>query len=149
MASGIGFIDGGLIFVRRDTVRGLTTAASVWVSAAIGLACGAGAPELGSTGLLLELCVTFLLPKVRGLQPIQHKSYRLSVVYPTGIGALRDIISACSSAGWTVEEFAQFRQSTWRLTGLVTHISWPIVSKQFRTFEALRSHLLQPKYDQI
>lgn len=64
VASGIGFIDGGLIFVRRDTVRGLTTAASVWVSAAIGLACGAGAPELGSTGLLLELCVTFLLPTV-------------------------------------------------------------------------------------
>src|SRR5690349_3978859 len=38
VASGIGFIGGGLIFVRRDAVRGLTTAAGVWVTAAIGLA---------------------------------------------------------------------------------------------------------------
>src|SRR5262245_57013671 len=42
VASGIGFIGGGLIFVRRDAVRGLTTAAGVWVTAAIGLAAGAG-----------------------------------------------------------------------------------------------------------
>ena len=42
VASGIGFIGGGLIFVRRDAVRGLTTAAGVWVTSAIGLAAGAG-----------------------------------------------------------------------------------------------------------
>src|ERR1700683_599230 len=38
---GIGFIGGGLIFVRRDSVRGLTTAAIVWLTAAVGMACGA------------------------------------------------------------------------------------------------------------
>ena len=38
VVSGIGFIGGGLIFVRQDAVRGLTTAAGVWVTAAIGLA---------------------------------------------------------------------------------------------------------------
>ncbi|MFI6983312.1 MgtC/SapB family protein [Embleya sp. NPDC050154] len=42
VVSGIGFIGGGLIFVRRDTVRGLTTAAVVWLTCAIGMACGAG-----------------------------------------------------------------------------------------------------------
>src|SRR6201996_4904623 len=42
IVSGIGFIGAGLIFVRRDSVRGLTTAASVWVTAAIGSAAGAG-----------------------------------------------------------------------------------------------------------
>src|SRR6201996_6100258 len=42
IVSGLGFIGGGLIFVRRDVVRGLTTAAIVWVTAAIGMACGAG-----------------------------------------------------------------------------------------------------------
>src|ERR1700760_3184111 len=41
IVSGIGFIGGGLIFVRRDVVRGLTTAAVVWVAAAVGAACGA------------------------------------------------------------------------------------------------------------
>jgi len=42
VVSGIGFLGAGLIFVRREIVRGLTTAASVWLSAAIGLACGSG-----------------------------------------------------------------------------------------------------------
>src|ERR1700722_12735195 len=42
IVSGIGFIGGGVIFMRRDVVRGLTTAASVWLTAALGMACGAG-----------------------------------------------------------------------------------------------------------
>ncbi len=43
IVSGIGFIGGGrLIFVRRDAVRGLTTAAVVWVTAAVGMAAGGG-----------------------------------------------------------------------------------------------------------
>lgn len=46
IVSGIGFIGGGLIFVRQDVVRGLTTAAVVWMTAAIGMAAGAGLPVL-------------------------------------------------------------------------------------------------------
>jgi putative Mg2+ transporter-C (MgtC) family protein len=46
IVSGIGFIGGGLIFVQRDIVRGLTTAAAVWLTAALGMACGAGLPLL-------------------------------------------------------------------------------------------------------
>jgi putative Mg2+ transporter-C (MgtC) family protein len=42
IVSGVGFLGAGLIFVRRDSVRGLTTAASIWVTAAIGAASGAG-----------------------------------------------------------------------------------------------------------
>jgi putative Mg2+ transporter-C (MgtC) family protein len=38
IVSGIGFIGGGLIFVRGDAVRGLTTAAAVWLTAAVGMA---------------------------------------------------------------------------------------------------------------
>ena len=45
IVSGIGFIGGGIIFVRRDTVRGLTTAAGVWVTAAVGMACGGDLPQ--------------------------------------------------------------------------------------------------------
>ena len=36
----------GLIFVQRDIVRGLTTAAAIWLTAAVGVACGAGLPVL-------------------------------------------------------------------------------------------------------
>jgi putative Mg2+ transporter-C (MgtC) family protein len=41
IVSGIGFLGAGLIFVRRDAVRGLTTAAAIWVTAAVGSAAGA------------------------------------------------------------------------------------------------------------
>jgi putative Mg2+ transporter-C (MgtC) family protein len=52
IVSGIGFIGGGVIFVRKDLVRGLTTATTIWVTAAVGMACGAGLPLLaiGVTG---------------------------------------------------------------------------------------------------
>ena len=46
IVSGIGFIGGGLIFVQRDVVCGLTTAAIIWLTAAAGMACGAGLPLL-------------------------------------------------------------------------------------------------------
>ncbi|MFD0774894.1 MgtC/SapB family protein, partial [Streptomonospora algeriensis] len=42
IASGIGFVGAGVIFVRQDIVRGLTTAATIWVAAAVGTAAGAG-----------------------------------------------------------------------------------------------------------
>jgi putative Mg2+ transporter-C (MgtC) family protein len=42
VVSGIGFLGAGLIIVRQEAVRGLTTAAGIWVCAAIGLACGSG-----------------------------------------------------------------------------------------------------------
>lgn len=42
VVTGIGFIGAGVIILQRNIVRGVTTAAGVWVVAAIGLACGAG-----------------------------------------------------------------------------------------------------------
>lgn len=44
VVSGIGFLGAGVILLRRETetIRNLTTAASIWVVAAIGLAVGAG-----------------------------------------------------------------------------------------------------------
>jgi len=51
IVTGIGFIGAGLVFVRGDSVRGLTTAATVWLVTAVGMACGAGL-------LLLALVVT-------------------------------------------------------------------------------------------
>jgi putative Mg2+ transporter-C (MgtC) family protein len=36
IVTGVGFLGAGLIFVRRDSVRGLTTAAAIWITAAVG-----------------------------------------------------------------------------------------------------------------
>jgi putative Mg2+ transporter-C (MgtC) family protein len=56
VVSGIGFIGGGVIFMRRDVVRGLTTAASIWFTAALGMACGAGRVPGTKQAQLLSVC---------------------------------------------------------------------------------------------
>ena len=55
VVSGIGFLGAGTIIQFRDSVRGLTTAASVWAAAGIGLAVGAGfyVGAVATTGLVL------------------------------------------------------------------------------------------------
>lgn len=53
--SGIGFIGAGTIILQKQMVRGLTTAAGIWVTAGIGLAIGAGMYMLGISATLLTL----------------------------------------------------------------------------------------------
>lgn len=45
--SGVGFIGAGIIFVRNDTIQGLTTAAGIWATAGIGMCIGAGLYGIG------------------------------------------------------------------------------------------------------
>ncbi len=61
VVSGIGFLGAGTIIVQGYTVRGLTTAASIWVVAGIGLSVGVGMYFAGvfTTGIVI-LCLIFL-----------------------------------------------------------------------------------------
>lgn len=62
IVTGIGFIGAGIIFVRGDFVRGLTTSATVWLTAAIGMACGAGLPLLALAATVGYFLITLLFP---------------------------------------------------------------------------------------
>src|ERR1700733_1252150 len=62
IVSGIGFIGGGVIFVRKDLVRGLTTATTIWVTSAVGMACGAGLPLLAIAVTCANFVVVFGFP---------------------------------------------------------------------------------------
>ncbi len=55
VVSGIGFIGAGTIIFQKNAVRGLTTAAGVWVTAAIGLACGGGMYLLSTAATVMVL----------------------------------------------------------------------------------------------
>ena len=55
VVSGIGFIGAGIIIFQRNVVRGLTTAAGLWATAAIGLAIGGGMWWIGIVATLLVL----------------------------------------------------------------------------------------------
>ncbi|HXW82198.1 MAG TPA: MgtC/SapB family protein, partial [Acidimicrobiales bacterium] len=64
IVTGVGFLGAGIIFVRRDSVRGLTTAASIWVTAAIGAAAGAGLPVLAVVATAAYFVVALAFPEL-------------------------------------------------------------------------------------
>jgi putative Mg2+ transporter-C (MgtC) family protein len=67
MVAGIGFLGAGVIFrgMRGDVVVGLTSAASIWVTAAIGMAAGAGM-YLISTIVAVITVMVLIIPKIKG-----------------------------------------------------------------------------------
>jgi putative Mg2+ transporter-C (MgtC) family protein len=106
IVSGIGFIGAGLIFVRRDSVRGLTTAASVWLTAAVGCAAGAGLPVLAATAVgAYLLIVAFFFPAVTHRLPRSATAVSsLQVRYLDGRGVLRRLLQVVTSQGFTIDE---------------------------------------------
>ncbi|MEG3113404.1 MULTISPECIES: MgtC/SapB family protein [Pantoea] len=57
VVSGMGFLGAGTILIQKQVVKGLTTAAGLWVTAAIGLVIGSGMYEIGIYGTVLALVV--------------------------------------------------------------------------------------------
>src|SRR6185437_14183905 len=64
VVTGIGFLGAGTILLRRNSVRGLTTAAAIWAVAAIGLACGIGQILIAVLATALTLIVLAALRPV-------------------------------------------------------------------------------------
>lgn len=115
IVSGIGFLGAGLIFVRRDTVRGLTTAASVWVTAAIGAAAGAGLAILATAttaGYLLVVSMLFSFIS-RRLPRSATAISSLRVRYHDGKGALRRLLQVVTSQGFTIDEVSTDPAGRW------------------------------------
>lgn len=67
--SGIGFLGAGIIFVQRGTIQGLSTAAGMWATSAIGLAIGAGMYILGIFSAVLVYVIQFYLYRLFPYNP--------------------------------------------------------------------------------
>jgi putative Mg2+ transporter-C (MgtC) family protein len=107
IVSGIGFIGAGLIFVRRDAVRGLTTAAAIWLTAAVGAAAGAGLPVLAVATTVAYFIVAFAYPSLMARIPASGRApSALRIVYEDGRGVLRDVLTACTRASFSVADIA-------------------------------------------
>jgi putative Mg2+ transporter-C (MgtC) family protein len=121
IVSGIGFIGGGLIFVRRDAVRGLTTAAVVWLTAAVGMAAGAGLPVLALAVTAGHFVVVFGLGPLAARLPGSVKAAaRLRVDYLDGRGVLREVLALCTGQGFVVNELSTAEQADGELGRVVS-----------------------------
>ena len=107
IVSGIGFIGGGIIFVRRDSVRGLTTAAGVWVTAAVGMACGGNLPIVAVATTLAYFIVAYLYPRLVERLPISRDApVELRLVYLDGQGILREALAECAERGFSISNLS-------------------------------------------
>ena len=64
--TGIGFIGGGVIFLNDDRVKGLTTAVTIWISAALGMGIGAGYYIASITGCVTTMIVLVTFTVLEG-----------------------------------------------------------------------------------
>jgi putative Mg2+ transporter-C (MgtC) family protein len=87
VVSGIGFIGGGCILLRGEIVRGLTTAASLWTVAAIGLAVGGGL-YLGAAAATLIILVI-----LAGLKPLEEWLQHRNHTHEFRLRAARNAVS--------------------------------------------------------
>ncbi|MGH3277888.1 MAG: MgtC/SapB family protein [Trebonia sp.] len=129
IVSGIGFIGAGLIFVRRDSVRGLTTAASVWVTAAIGAAAGAGLLLLAAeaTAVYLVIVAAAFPALARHLPRSSAAVSSLRVRYPDGRGVLRRLLHAATARGFIIDDLTAEPISPQRLPSSDARESVPMV----------------------
>jgi putative Mg2+ transporter-C (MgtC) family protein len=105
IVTGVGFLGAGLIFVRRDAVRGLTTAAAIWVTAAIGSASGAGLPVLAAATTGIYFLVALVFPLVTRRLPRSATAISaLRVRYPDGRGRLRDVLRQATDLGFAIDD---------------------------------------------
>lgn len=87
IVTGIGFIGAGAVMKSGYGVHGITTAASLWISAAIGMAIGIGFFEIAVVSTFLALFTLFVLNKVEQLF-LKHSYRRLTVTFKDTDGTL-------------------------------------------------------------
>jgi putative Mg2+ transporter-C (MgtC) family protein len=105
IVSGIGFLGAGIIIFRRGSVHGLTTAAAVWESAAIGMAAGAGLLLLACTVTAMHfLIVLGFMPVARRLAARLTGSIRVHLTYEDGRGVMSKVLQACDHRNWQLAE---------------------------------------------
>lgn len=73
VVAGVGFLGAGAIIKRHseEQVQGLTTAAGIWMTAAIGVACGLGREAIALLATLLAIVILVMLPHVVSAPPPQ------------------------------------------------------------------------------
>ena len=103
IVSGIGFLGAGTIMQAKGTVTGLTTAATLWVVAAIGMTAGAGAYYEAGGSTLLVLFILWPLGWVEDRIEGQRRGRILRVVMNETHGKVAEIQTMLEDAGLVVK----------------------------------------------
>lgn len=103
IVTGIGFIGAGVILKQGGTVRGLTTAATLWLSAALGVAVGAG---MVIPAVMAAVAAFILMYGLSSLKPFirRRAAHTLHVQYDRGHGTLGPMLRSLQEIGGTIDD---------------------------------------------
>ena len=93
VVSGVGFLGAGAILRFGVTVKGLTTASSLWTIAIIGIACGSGFYGLAALTTAVVLIILTIINKIERLFLPSYRSHTLKVTVDDRPGVVNDIKS--------------------------------------------------------
>ena len=79
VVSGIGFLGAGMIFVQKNSVKGLTTAAGIWATSGIGMAVGGGMYVIGIVTTLLIMFLQILFHK--RIKFLRHLTFETIIIH--------------------------------------------------------------------
>ena len=105
IVTGVGFLGAGAILKEGASIRGLTTAASLWTVAAVGMAAGAGAWGVAAATTILAIVSLWPLQIAteRFVGRDQHRVHLQLVTGPHGLGR---VVSTITDAGGTIAHLA-------------------------------------------
>jgi putative Mg2+ transporter-C (MgtC) family protein len=112
VVTGVGFLGAGTIILRREMVRGLTTAASVWTVAAVGLAIGGGLYLAAISTTILVLII------LAGIKPLKQRFFprrrlpRLTLLVDRRETHLAEVLAAVEAGGLHVQQLQVERTGT-------------------------------------
>jgi putative Mg2+ transporter-C (MgtC) family protein len=118
VVAGIGFLGGGAIIKYGANIKGLTTAASVWATAAIGVAVGVGMYGLAVVSAALVLVTLWPLRHIADRFGLRSDEGRL-VVELEGDGSVSALVAAVEKAGATVEGVRSSEEADVRTVELI------------------------------
>ena len=97
VVSGVGFLGAGAILRFGFTVKGLTTASSLWTTAIVGIACGSGYYEIAGFTTVVVLIILTVLNKLEGFLFTTYKTHNLKVVLLDRPGIVNQVKSLLRS----------------------------------------------------
>ncbi|HEX9079557.1 MAG TPA: MgtC/SapB family protein [Desulfuromonadaceae bacterium] len=140
---GIGFLGAGAIIREKASVRGLTTAACLWIASAIGVACGVGLFTLSVLVAAVSLISLIALKKIEGV--LARDSYALLTVESDDVaGQLGRISQAVEACGFQMTPAGMERRAEGELVFVLQvkmharHISYEAIDR-ISTIEGVRA----------
>ena len=143
IVQGVGFIGAGLILHNRSRISGLTSAATVWVVASIGMACGAGLLVVAAIATVIVIIALELVGILERRASIKIYSLIYEARGADQTAMLQSILDVMDKAG---ERLADFASNT---VGEMQRISFTLIATK-RQHERIRGKLLsEPAIDKL